>query len=95
MYNNDEPYMYKLTILELSSLVGLWFWCPYMAINVSYSSTVGFSPILYHIECDYIGNHLDTTESFCSYSQCSHLNILTSSPLKVDAQKVLIRLDFS
>ena len=34
---------------------------------------------------------LNTMNSFCPYRQCSHLNILTSFPLRVDAQKVSMR----
>ena len=64
-------------------------WCPYMVINVSVQYNGGLLPdtILFTL-CDYIlGNPFNTMESFCPYRQCSHLNILTIVPPRVDVQK--------
>ena len=69
---------YYITVVRNS---WLWFWCPCMAINVSVRYNGGLlSDII-------LLTPFDTMKSFCSYSQCSHLNILTISPLEVDAQK--------
>ena len=38
--------------------------------------------------CATLGNPSDTIKSFCPYSQCSHLNLLTIFPLRVDAQEI-------
>ena len=65
-----------------------------MAINVSVQYNGGLLPdIVLLTRCDYIGKlhwgtRLNTMKSFCPDSQCSHLNLLTIFPLKVDAQKV-------
>ena len=62
-----------------------------MAIDVSVQYNGGLlRDIILLTLCDYgtLGNPLDTMKSSCPYSQCSHLNILTIFPLKLDAQKV-------
>ena len=67
-----------------------------MAINViSVQYNGGLLPdIILLTICHYIGEPFETMKSFCPYSQCSHLNIFTIFPLRVDAQ-VQMRSDFS
>ena len=61
------------------------------ALSVQYNG--GFLPdiILYHsldpMRPITLGNSCNTMKSFCPYSQCSHLNVLTF-PLRVNAQEV-------
>ena len=54
------------------------FWCPYMVTsNVSIQCNGEFLPDIITLTlCDSIGEH-HTKESFCPYSQCSHLKLLT------------------
>ena len=62
-----------------------------MVINVSAQYDGGQLPdTILLTRCGYIelGNPFDAMKSFCLYSQCLHLNLLTIIPLKVDAQKV-------
>ena len=68
-----------------------------MVINLSVQCNGGLLPdILLLTRCGYIGDPFDTMKSFCLYSQCSYLNLSTFFfPLKVDAQKVQMRSDFS
>ena len=58
----------------LVSVFGVATWW----LMLVYSITVGFSPKLYcwaHVTT--LGNPFDTMKNFCSYIQCSHLNLLT------------------
>ena len=49
-----------------------------MAINVSVQYNGGLLPDIKLLTlCDFIGEPFDTMKSFCPYSQCSHLNVLT------------------
>ena len=67
-----------------------------MAINVSVQYNGGLlHDIILLTRCDRVGDPFDTMKSFCPYSQCPHLNILTIFPLKVDAQKVSMCSYFS
>ena len=67
-----------------------------MVINVNVQYNEGLLPdIILLTRCGSLGNLFDTMKSFCLYSQCSHLNLKTTFPLKVDAPKVQKRSDFS
>ena len=63
-----------------------------MEINVSVQYNNGglLPDIILSTRCTIItlGNPFDTMKRFCLYSQCSHLNLLDTLPLEVDAQKV-------
>ena len=62
-----------------------------MVINVSEQYNGGLLPdiLLLTLYVTTSGNPFDTMKSFCPYSQCSHPNLLTTFPLRVDAQEGL------
>ena len=68
-----------------------------MAIVISIQYKGGFLPdtIILWTPCYYHGgSQLYPMESFCSYSLCSHLNVLAiSPPNKMDSQKVCRGVD--
>ena len=70
-----------MIILLITSL--LLFWCPYMTIdnNVSVQCMGGLLPdIILLTLCDSIGNLFNSIQSFCPYSQCSHLLHVAGRP---------------
>ena len=61
----------------------MFFWCPYMAINVNVQYNGGFLPDIILLTQCYLhrGTCLNAMKRFCICSLWSHLNVLTFSPI--------------
>ena len=66
----------------VSVLFLLFFWCPYMVINVNVQYNGGLLPdIILSTQCYFHrGTRLNAMKRFCICSVGSHLNVLTFSP---------------
>ena len=60
-----------------------------MVVNVSIQYNGGFLPDIIMLTLrDYIADPFDTTKSYCSYSQSSHLNLLVYLDVLFFLQKI-------